>query len=151
MPESEKRELGGLARSIDALFSQARPAPPADASETEPDEDGVADALDDASKPEGTSGALTAEIEPNPFEPLDAHADLALEPEEAVAEPEASAEPEAPTEPEGLSFADVEVPQEVVWEAVEIEEAETVVEAETVPPTETAPSLPLRGAAPTFY
>lgn len=134
MPESEKRELGGLARSIDALFSQARPAPPADASETEPDEDGVADALDGASEPGEASGHVTAEVEPDPFEPLDAHTDLALEPEEAVSEPEAPAQP-APAEPEGLSFADVEVPQEVVWESVEVEEvaeAETVVDAEAV-------------------
>lgn len=106
MPDSDVQgELGGLAQSIDALFSQ-RPAPPAEpavpaADEAPAIEEPAADLVAEAAP------ALFDEVpEPDPFESLRAHEDL-------VEERDAAFE---------LSFADVEVPQEVVWESPEAAE-----------------------------
>jgi hypothetical protein len=129
MSESEKRELGGLARSIDALFSQARPTTPVDAPEQDLVEPPPPQHLEEGAFPGEIVGdrvdvAATeaVDVEPDPF---DAYADLA-------GDVEAEAEPEPVVEPEpSLSFADVDVPQDVVWEALEAEEpAEAVLEAE---------------------
>jgi HEAT repeat protein len=116
MPESEKRELGELARSIDALFSQARPVAPAEEPSVEAEEAGAETLLHG---------------EPDPFESLEAYA-RDIEAIEPVDEPEPVAE--LPEEPEAtLSFAGVEVPQEVGWEALEEGEAvELIAEVEAV-------------------
>jgi HEAT repeats/PBS lyase HEAT-like repeat len=107
MPGSEgKRELGGLARSIDALFSGGRsaaapPGPP------EPVESGmdVSDTREPTAAPPGDHGE--AEV-------LDFPADLEIVPEPTTLPP---ADRPTPAEPEHRqAAADVESPGDLAWD-----------------------------------
>jgi HEAT repeat protein len=104
MPDSDVQgELGGLAQSIDAIFSQ-RPAPPVELDVPETFDAGPAvDELPADAVAEAEMGLSEELAEPDPFESLDAHEDEADE-------------EDAPPE---LSFADVDAPQEVAWESLE--------------------------------
>ena len=135
MPEPDtSRNLGGLARSIDALFSQVpRPPgeepPPADSEVVGAHTRPVAEAApaEPGREPVEVIEADT-EREPDPFDAL-----------EGLTTRAAEAEP-------GLSFADVSGPEEAVWESPEVLQGEEAApESETV--SEGQPSvepLPVR-------
>lgn len=148
MSESdEKRELGGLAQSIDALFSQGRSAPPAEVPDDAPSVE--------ASSPDPSTVApadTTTDVHPaDPFESFDAHEASA----DADVEPTVGDAPQPPPLPEPhLAEAP---PAELDAELPEVEsEPEPTSGPPPLPPTAaepapTPPPLPdlgLGGATP---